>query len=161
MILRTLDHRKAHDKLDREIKHAPQAVQDVVPLPPEGAILGAMGIGDHFLYDPIDNGRTDRGGTIVWLHAEPSWETPEELIVSHVWGESAKHYDILLDVCRYCVANGLGDLPISYYRSGHPLTTIADQYFTTPAQVNGKKVTTTARQALVLGLQNRPNGGGK
>ena len=122
--------------------------------------------GDIFLIDPSDNGRTDRGGTIIWLHDEPDWTYdgvtyPVMQMVVHTWGESGKHVQILDDLMDWLIANGRGDLPVSYERSGHPLTKIADQLFITPDKISsdGRKVITTANQAKAQ--RQRGNGGGR
>jgi hypothetical protein len=147
----------AQDKLRREIEHAPQPVQDVVPIPGEGAVAASMDGGDIFLIDPVDNGRTDRGGSVLWVHEEQDWTYdgityPRMLFVEHVWGESGKHVLILEELVQWLIDEGYGDVPITYERSGHPITRIADQLFTTADQISadGRRTITTPNQAQAV-----------
>lgn len=149
------DAAKAQDKLAREIGHAPEPVRAVIEAPLAGVMEAAIRFGDILLGDPADEGRTDRGGTIIWLHAEPDWDNIKELWVPHIWGESAKHYQILLDLCAWGVANGYGDYPTKYQVRDHPLNNIATRMFVTRDQVRNGIATTTMRQALALGRQNK------
>lgn len=157
MLVRTHDPMLAHRKLRVEIEHAPADVQKAVPIPGEGAVETSMLAGDVFLIDPADDRREDRG-TVVWVHAEPNWKAPGQLAVMHAWGESRKHYDILKELMEWLIAEGLGDLPIDYERSGHPMTVVADTYFATADQIDstGRKVTTTARRAKTIEETKRP-----
>jgi len=154
MLVAIQDAVKAQDKLAREIDHAPEPVRAVVKAPLEGAMEAAINFGDILLGDSTDENRTDRGGTVIWLHAEPSWEKIEAIWIPHIWGESAKHYQILLDLCEWGVANGYGDYPVKYAITDHPLNNIATQFFVTPRQVVKGIATTTMRQALALGRLN-------
>ena len=133
---------KAYDRLKREIQRSPATVQ----IPTARDIEAAIARGDRLLLDPADAGRAT--GAIAWISAEPSWDAPEELFAVHIWGPSARHLDILIDVCRFGVDAGIGDLPISYQRSSHPLTVLADAWARVTISRDGKHSTTTLRNAL-------------
>ncbi len=143
MLERTTDPTLAHEKLRREIEHAP-IPEDV--LPKEGAIQKAIEKGDVFLKDPADDNRTDRG-TIAWVTAEPDWKNPEVLWVQHVWGESVKHIAILRELCEWLIAEGYGDQKVGYARGPHPLTVVADQLDVDISR-DGRLATTTPNRVV-------------
>lgn len=133
---------KAHERLSKEITRSPA---DVV-IPTEGSLAGSLARGDIFLHDPSDDGKET--GAFAWISAEPDWTNPTELFAVHIWGPSERHLQILIDVCQWGVDNGIGDLPISYQRSTHPMTLIADQHASVTISRDGKYSRTTLRQAL-------------
>ena len=146
MLEKTTDFTLAYDKLRKEIEYAP------VPreiLPTEEGVNLAMKRGDVFLHSVTDNDRVDgRGGAIAWISAEPSWEDLKELWVPHVWGESARHLQIIIVVCAWCVSEGYGDIPIGYRRTSHPITVLADQFASVTFSEEGRVAMTTPRTAL-------------
>ncbi len=135
--------RQAYERLKSEITRSPVDVE----IPGEGAMEASAARGDLFLHDPADDGMEK--GAFAWISAEPSWQQPTMLYAVHIWGPSERHLDILIDVCQYGVDAGIGDLPISYRRGGHPLTIIADQYANVKFSSDGKHSETTLRRALV------------
>lgn len=133
---------KAWERLEKEITRAPVELE----VPTEAAMAGSLERGDIFLHDPTDDGKEK--GAFAWISAEPSWEKIEHLYAVQIWGPSERHLEILIDVCQWGVDNGIGDYPISYQRSNHPLTVIADQYARCKFSEDGKFATTTLREAL-------------
>lgn len=136
-------HVKAYDRLASEITRSPAQLE----IPPVEGIKGSLERGDIFLHDPSDDGKGR--GSFAWISAEPNWEKPEHLYAVHIWGPSEKHLQILIDVCQWGVDNGIGDYPISYQRSSHPLTLIADQFADVTISRDGRFSQTTLRKALV------------
>ena len=133
---------KARERLASEITRSPVELE----IPQEGAMKASLERGDIFLHDPTDDGK--ERGSFAWISAEPSWEKPEHLYAVHIWGPSEKHLQILIDVCQYGVDAGIGDIPISYQRSTHPMTVIADQHASVTISDDGRFSTTTLSSAL-------------
>ena len=144
MLVETADSTKARTRLNDEVLRSP--VSDSLKIPEDAAMEAARLRGDKFLLDPADNGSPK--GAFAWISAEPDWKEPKELFAVHIWGPSERHLDILIDVCQWGVDNGLGDLPVTYQRSTHPMVRIADQYASVTFSPDGKFSTTTLRSAL-------------
>lgn len=149
----TNDATKAQSKLDLEYKHASL---EEFRIPPQAAVGESIKMGDWWLEDTSE-AYSDRGGTILQVVAD-DWSKPKTLYIRQVWGPSTKHPQILIDLCKYIISQGLGNTPVEYGRSGHPLTLIADQYAVDLAteEQKGGWVRTTAAKALARLLKNFP-----
>ena len=142
-LIATTSETKAFERLKAEITRSPAQVV----IPSARDLQAAMERGDILLHDPLDDGKEK--GAFAWISAEPNWTTPTQLYAVHIWGPSERHLDILIDVCQYGVDHGIGGIPISYQRSTHPMTVLADQSASTVKSADGKFSTTTLAAALV------------
>jgi len=160
-LVRTTDLRAAHEKLNAEVLNIGRKPMG------EGAMETALGAGDVFLVDPVDQ-RADKRGAFAWIAAD-DWRDPTELFAQQIWGPSTyddgtdRHLDILIDVCQWGVdhegefAFRFADMPITYARDGHLLTVLADQFARVTQSRDGRFSTTTLRTALE-GLQEAKGG---
>ena len=150
-MIRIEDVEKAHERLAKETANVG------APTYGEGVVQRIVLDGHIVLVNPVDDSRSDGRGEIAIIEFDNP-RAPTEMYARQIWGPSRyedgreRHLDLLIRVCQWGVDNGYGDLPISYARDGHVLTTLADGILI-PAGAgefsrDGRFTNTTLRRAL-------------